>query len=69
MHDVPYIKSQSIGPEIISAMTKICSDVKINLPPNIPCGLQVHFKRIKTQININNFLFISFNLILYVSYI
>jgi len=41
MHDVPYIKSQSIGPEIISAMTKICSDVKINLPPNIPYGLQI----------------------------
>ena len=39
MHDIPYVKSP-IGPEIISAMTRICSDVKSVLP-NIPCGIQV----------------------------
>jgi len=41
MHDVPYVKSSLIGPEIVSAMTRICSDVKRNLPSDVPCGLQV----------------------------
>ena len=40
MHDVPYVKAP-IGPEIISSMTRICSEVKQVLP-NIPCGLQVY---------------------------
>ncbi|EFX83456.1 hypothetical protein DAPPUDRAFT_301873 [Daphnia pulex] len=39
MHDIPYIKGP-VGPEIIAAMTRICSDVK-HMLPNIPCGLQV----------------------------
>jgi len=41
MHDIPYVKSNLIGPEIVSAMTRICSDVKRNLASDIPCGLQV----------------------------
>ena len=41
MHDVPYVKAPFIGPEIISAVTRICSDIRRNLPSTIPCGLQV----------------------------
>jgi len=40
MHDVPYVKAPA-GPEIISAMTRICSDVKQCLPSKIPCGIQI----------------------------
>lgn len=39
MHDIPYVKSP-LGPEIIAAMTRICSDVKKCLPASTPCGVQ-----------------------------
>ncbi|XP_057379414.1 uncharacterized protein F13E9.13, mitochondrial-like [Daphnia carinata] len=39
MHDIPYVKGP-ISPEIIAAMTRICSDVK-QILPNTPCGIQV----------------------------
>jgi len=41
MHDIPYVKSSMIGPEIVSTMTRICCDIKRNLSSDIPCGLQV----------------------------
>ncbi|MCK5084517.1 MAG: BtpA/SgcQ family protein [Candidatus Pacebacteria bacterium] len=39
MHDVPYLNKE-IGPEIISAMTAICIEVK-KILSDIPCGIQI----------------------------
>jgi predicted TIM-barrel enzyme len=50
MHDIPYIKGP-VGPEIIAAMTRICSDVK-HILPNIPCGLQVYKFTLETAFKI-----------------
>ena len=46
MHDVPYTNfnkaSTSSCPEIVAAMTRICTDIKqILAPTKIPCGIQV----------------------------
>ena len=41
MHDVPYVQSKSVGPEIIASMTKICSEIKNILPRHMTCGVQV----------------------------
>lgn len=40
MHDLPYVKEQDLGPEIISCMTRICSEVK-KIASDIPCGVQI----------------------------
>ncbi|KAL1130987.1 hypothetical protein AAG570_012228 [Ranatra chinensis] len=41
MHDIPYVRSRDIGPEIVSSMTKICSEVRKLMPAKTPCGVQV----------------------------
>ncbi|KAL5292069.1 hypothetical protein ACFFRR_011082 [Megaselia abdita] len=41
MHDVPYVQDKSLGPEIVSSMTRIASEIKKVLQPNTPCGIQV----------------------------
>lgn len=41
MHDVPYIKQKDISPEVITMMTRICTEVRKVTPQNIACGVQV----------------------------
>lgn len=42
MHDVPYIKSEKIGPEVVSAMTRVTMEVKkVFGDRKIPFGLQI----------------------------
>ncbi|GLH17249.1 Uncharacterized protein F13E9.13, mitochondrial, partial [Gryllus bimaculatus] len=41
MHDLPYIQSKDMGPEVVSVMTAISTNVRALLSPNIPCGIQV----------------------------
>ena len=40
MHDVPYVQSDSVGPEVTAMMTAICVEVKRLLKPS-PVGIQV----------------------------
>ena len=40
MHDVPYVQSDSVGPEVTAMMTAICIQVKRLLKPS-PVGIQV----------------------------
>ena len=40
MHDVPYVQSDSVGPEVTAMMTAICIHVKRLLKPS-PVGVQV----------------------------
>lgn len=39
MHDIPYLNNK-LGPEIVSAMTVVCAEVK-KILSNIPCGIQM----------------------------
>ncbi|KAK6627327.1 hypothetical protein RUM44_009804 [Polyplax serrata] len=41
MHDVPYVQSNLMGPEIVSSMTRICTEVRKMLPSHIKCGIQI----------------------------
>ncbi|KAG1673134.1 hypothetical protein GQR58_015676 [Nymphon striatum] len=41
MHDIPYVTSVNIGPEIVSCMTKVAVEVKKVVPPTIPMGIQI----------------------------
>ena len=59
MHDIPYVKSP-LGPEIIAAMTRICSDVKKCLPASTPCGVQA---RISVLVYIISYLIYMLNFI------
>lgn len=40
MHDVPYLHSEKVGPEIVAAMTRISSQVR-DLLPSMPLGVQI----------------------------
>ena len=40
MWDIPYVKADFIGPETVSCMTRIASEIRKNLPNHIPCGIQ-----------------------------
>ena len=40
MHDVPYMQSDRIGPEITAVMTTICLQVKQLMKPS-PVGVQI----------------------------
>ncbi|XP_014276359.1 uncharacterized protein F13E9.13, mitochondrial isoform X2 [Halyomorpha halys] len=40
MHDIPYVRSKELGPEIVSAMTRVTTEVK-KVIPHIPCGIQI----------------------------
>ena len=39
MHDIPYLRG-AVGPEIVSGMTRICSEVK-RVVGSMPVGVQV----------------------------
>lgn len=41
MHDAPYVQDKSLGPEVISSMTRIAIEIKKVLSPTMPCGVQV----------------------------
>lgn len=41
MHDIPYVKSSSMGPETVALMTRACIEVKKILPSEVLCGLQI----------------------------
>ncbi|RLU26263.1 hypothetical protein DMN91_000056 [Ooceraea biroi] len=41
MHDVPYVKQKDLSPEIISMMTRICTEIRKVAPQNIACGIQI----------------------------
>lgn len=41
MHDIPYIQSKYMGPEVTASMTRICTEVRKILPSKIKCGVQV----------------------------
>lgn len=40
MHDIPYIKSNKFGPEIVASMATVASEVK-RICKLLPCGVQV----------------------------
>ena len=40
MHDIPYVKQDSLGPEIVSVMTRVAVEVRKTFPPNFPLGVQ-----------------------------
>lgn len=40
MHDIPYLQATHHGPEVVAAMTKLCSEIKSVLPTNMPIGIQ-----------------------------
>lgn len=41
MHDIPYIKRKDLSPEIVTMMTRICTEVRKVVPRNMACGVQV----------------------------
>lgn len=41
MHDIPYIQSHKMGPEITASMTRLCTEVRKLLPSHMSCGVQV----------------------------
>lgn len=40
MHDVPYIQSKNFGPEVVSTMTRICTELR-KVVADKPMGVQV----------------------------
>lgn len=40
MHDIPYVQSDAIGPEVIASMTRIAAEVK-QIASTTPCGIQI----------------------------
>lgn len=40
MHDVPYVQDRRIGWEVVTAMTRLCHEVKSVLKQT-PCGVQI----------------------------
>lgn len=42
MHDIPYVRRKDLSPEIVSTMTRICTEVKKITPRSIACGIQVY---------------------------
>ncbi|XP_064639898.1 uncharacterized protein F13E9.13, mitochondrial-like [Lineus longissimus] len=40
MHDIPYMHTESVGPEIVATMTAVCSQVR-RLCPEMPLGVQI----------------------------
>lgn len=41
MHDIPYVRQKDLSPEIVTMMTRICSEVRKIVPQNIGCGIQI----------------------------
>jgi predicted TIM-barrel enzyme len=44
MHDIPYVKSDKLGPEITSSMARVACEVKNILGKRFPTGIQVFSK-------------------------
>lgn len=40
MHDVPYVQNEKIGWEVMTAMTRLCHEVK-TIVKRTPCGVQI----------------------------
>ena len=40
MKDIPYVKADQIGPEIVASMTAVAKEVRRN-HPSLPIGLQI----------------------------
>ena len=40
MHDIPYMQSSEIGPEVTSTMSVVCHEVK-KIFPHAPVGVQI----------------------------
>lgn len=51
MNDLPYIKSNSLTPEISSVMTRVCTEVK-RIVPDIPTG-DINREETKIYIDVN----------------
>ncbi|XP_055846877.1 uncharacterized protein F13E9.13, mitochondrial [Episyrphus balteatus] len=41
MHDVPYVQENALGPETISCMSRIATEIRKIIPKSMPCGIQV----------------------------
>ncbi|EFN85338.1 Uncharacterized protein F13E9.13, mitochondrial [Harpegnathos saltator] len=41
MHDIPYVKKKDLSPEIVTLMTRICTEVRKVVPGNTVCGVQI----------------------------
>lgn len=41
MHDIPYVKRKDLSPEIVTMMTRICTEIRKVAPRDIACGVQV----------------------------
>ncbi|XP_045133180.1 uncharacterized protein F13E9.13, mitochondrial-like [Portunus trituberculatus] len=41
MFDLPYVKGDQLGPEVVACMTRVCHEVRCVTPPHLPCGVQV----------------------------
>nr|CAH7719836.1 unnamed protein product [Callosobruchus chinensis] len=41
MHDVPYVQSKHLGPEITATMSRVCSEMRKIIPDSVPFGVQV----------------------------
>lgn len=41
MHDVPYVQESALGPETISCMSRIATEIRKIIPKSMPCGIQV----------------------------
>uniref|UniRef100_A0A146LZV3 Uncharacterized protein F13E9.13, mitochondrial n=1 Tax=Lygus hesperus TaxID=30085 RepID=A0A146LZV3_LYGHE len=41
MNDVPYIQARAQGPEVVASMTRVATEVRSLIPPEIPLGIQV----------------------------
>lgn len=56
MHDVPYVKQKDLSPEIVSMMTRICTEIRKVTPQNVACGIQVQKRErerdVKKKVNI-----------------
>jgi membrane complex biogenesis BtpA family protein len=41
MHDIPYLRQEKVGPEIVASMTTACAEVRKNFPKEKPIGVQI----------------------------
>lgn len=41
MHDIPYVQDQRLGPEVVSCMTILVSEVLRAVKPTVKCGIQI----------------------------
>ncbi|KAJ8922104.1 hypothetical protein NQ315_004036 [Exocentrus adspersus] len=41
MHDVPYVQSQHLGPEVTATMCRVCAELRKIIPREKPFGIQV----------------------------